>query len=90
MCKIAQELNLPSVMVIRKGVFSLFILLKLRSAVHVGIGCWLSIITTTESWKPNNLTYRLWINLKVLEKQTHTLVNLKIGPMFGNFDKIML
>ena len=38
MCKIAIDLNLPSVMVLRKGVFNLFILLKLRSAVHVDIG----------------------------------------------------
>ena len=34
-CRIARELNLLSVMVLRKGVCSLFILLKLRSAVHV-------------------------------------------------------
>ena len=46
MCKIAIDLNLPYVMVLienaltklRKGVFNLFILLKLRSAVHVDIG----------------------------------------------------
>ena len=46
MCKIAIDLNLPSVMVVienaltkfRKGVFNLFVLLKLRSAVHVDIG----------------------------------------------------
>ena len=36
--KIARELNLLSVMVLRKGVCSLFILLKLRSAVHVDTG----------------------------------------------------
>ena len=33
-CK-PRELNLSSVMVLRKGVCSLFILLKLRRAVHV-------------------------------------------------------
>ena len=34
MCRIARELNLSSVMVLRKGVCSLFIPQKLRSAVH--------------------------------------------------------
>ena len=38
MCKIAIDLDLPSVMVLRKGVFNLFIPLKLRSAVHVDMG----------------------------------------------------
>ena len=37
-CRIARELNLLSVMVLRKGVYSLFIPLKLRSAVHVDTG----------------------------------------------------
>ena len=37
-CGIARELNLSSVMVIRKGVCSLFIPLKLRSAVHADTG----------------------------------------------------
>ena len=38
-CRIARELNLSSVMVLRKGVCSLFILLKLRSAaVYVDTG----------------------------------------------------
>ena len=36
--KIAKELNLPSVVVLRKGVFYLFILLKLRSAVQFDTG----------------------------------------------------
>ena len=35
MCRIARELNLSSVMVLRKGVCSLFITLKIRSAMHV-------------------------------------------------------
>ena len=35
---IAGELNLSSVIVLRRGDFSLLILLKLRSAVHVGTG----------------------------------------------------
>ena len=35
MCRIARELNLSSVMVLRKGVCSLFIPLKIRSAMHV-------------------------------------------------------
>ena len=39
MCKIAKELNLLPVMVLRKGVFNLFILLKLCSAVQVDTGC---------------------------------------------------
>ena len=34
MCRIARELNLSSVMVLRKGVCGLFIPQKLRSAVH--------------------------------------------------------
>ena len=34
-CRIARELNLSSVMLLRNGVCSLFIPLKLRSAVHV-------------------------------------------------------
>ena len=34
MCKIAKALNLPSAMVLRKGVFNLFILRKLRSAMQ--------------------------------------------------------
>ena len=38
-CRIARELNLSSAMVLRKGVCcSLFIPLKLRSAVHVDTG----------------------------------------------------
>ena len=36
--KITRQLNLLSVMVLRKGVCSLFILLKLRSAVNVDTG----------------------------------------------------
>ena len=36
--RITRELNLLSVMVLRKGVCSLFILLKLRSAVNVDTG----------------------------------------------------
>lgn len=39
MCKIAKELNLLPVMVLRKGIFNLFILLKLCSAVQVDTGC---------------------------------------------------
>ena len=35
MCRIARELNLSSFMVLRKVVCSLFVPLKLRSAVHV-------------------------------------------------------
>ena len=35
MCRIARELNLSSVIVLRKGVCSLFIPLKIRSAMHV-------------------------------------------------------
>ena len=38
MCRIARQLNLSSVTVLRKGVGSLFISLKLRSAVHVDTG----------------------------------------------------
>ena len=34
-CRIERELNLSPVMVLRKGVRTLFIPLKLRSAVHV-------------------------------------------------------
>ena len=37
-CRIARELNLLSVTVLRKGVCSLFIPLKPRSAVHVDTG----------------------------------------------------
>ena len=37
-CRVARELNLSSVMVFRKGVCSLFIPLKLRSAVYVDTG----------------------------------------------------
>ena len=37
-CRIARERNLSSVMVLRKGVCSLFIQLKLRSAVCVDTG----------------------------------------------------
>ena len=37
-CRITRQLNLLSVMVLRKGVCSLFILLKLRSAVNVDTG----------------------------------------------------
>ena len=37
-CRIARELNLSSVMVLRKGICSLFIPLKLRSAVYVDTG----------------------------------------------------
>ena len=37
-CKIAREFNLSSVMVLRKGVRSLFIQPKLSSAVHIDTG----------------------------------------------------
>ena len=37
-CRIARELNLSSIMVLRKGICSLFIPLKLRSAVYVDTG----------------------------------------------------
>ena len=37
-CKIAREFNLSSVMVLRKGVHSLFIQPKLSSAVHIDTG----------------------------------------------------
>ena len=37
-CRIARELNLSSVMIFRKGVCSLFIPLKLRTAVYVDTG----------------------------------------------------
>ena len=47
MCKIAKELNLPSVTVLRKGVFNLFILLKLRPAVQVDTGYVNNVITST-------------------------------------------
>ena len=36
--RIARELNLSSVIVLHRGDFSLFMLLKLRSAVHVDTG----------------------------------------------------
>ena len=37
-CRIARELNLSFIMVLRKGICSLFIPLKLRSAVYVDTG----------------------------------------------------
>ena len=44
---IAKELNLPSVMVLHKVVFNLFILLKLCSAVQVDTGYVNNVMTTT-------------------------------------------
>ena len=37
-CRVARQLNLPSVMVFRRGVCSLLVPLKLRSAVYVDTG----------------------------------------------------
>jgi len=54
MCKLVEELNLPSAMVLREGVFSLFILLKLRSAVQA-ISFPESPFPLTSGWKTRAL-----------------------------------
>ena len=50
MCKIAIDLNVPSVIVLRKGVFNLLILLKLRSAVHVDMGYVNNVSINSHGW----------------------------------------
>ena len=70
MCKIAIDLNLPSVMVLRKGVFNLFILLRLRSAVHVDIGYVNNVSINSQMELTvamiNNLDKSLWRHISVL------------------------
>ena len=70
MCKIALDLNLPSVMVLRKGVLNLFILLKLRSAVHVDIGYVNNVDINSQMGLTvamiNSLDKGLWRHIRIL------------------------
>ena len=70
MCKIAIDLNLPSVMVLRKGVFNLFIPLKLHSAVHVDMGYVNNVSINSQMELTvamiNSLDKSLWRHISIL------------------------
>ena len=68
MCKIAKELNLLSVMALGKGVFNLFILLKLCSAVQVDTGCqqcYHSNINSRIELRVAMINQSLWLHITI-------------------------